>query len=292
MKMKLVKLPRLKIEDSTTPSTRRYGTWYGCGYGYGYGYGGRGTRHASAHLQHPRHPGHPGHLAKIIQDITQISQFHFHSLTTSRVSTIMTPSVVLYAEHLLNIRQVTIFATLLSESSQETRAELSSDRRSLSLTHDGETATIYLPSEIAGDASLTLPTVRSKVLSFRLQVTENVATLGGTQLSQSNEAPWPAASLSSETSVACRGCKDVFVKPSVITTWKDLPSENWAEMMDFWHCHKPDNHEPQKADAPTPMKGYAACNALRTSSGTGLVDLCYLLISEQDCSGIQVRALL
>ena len=258
-------------------------------WGTGTGTGDSARICASPHLQHP---GHPDIWRRSLKTSPRSPSSISIASLACRVSTIMTPSVVLYAEHLLNIRQVTIFATLLSESNQETRAELSSDRRSLSLTHGGETATIYLPSEIAGNASLTLPMARSKVLSFRLQVTENMATLGGTQLSQSNEAPWPAASLSSETSVACRGCKDVFVKSSVITTWKDLPSEDWAEMMDFWHCHKPDNHEPQKADVPNPMKGYAACNALRTSSGTGLVDLCYLLISEQDCSGIQVRALL
>lgn len=204
----------------------------------------------------------------------------------------MTPSVTLYAEHLLNIRQVTIFATLESESNRETRAELSADRRSLFLSHDGETATIYLPAEIAGSASLPLPAARNKVLSFRLQVTEDVATLDRSQLSYSNDVPWPAASLSCETSVACRECKEIIVKSPSITTWKDLPSENWAEMMDFWHCHKPDDHESHVADAQSSMKGYAASNALRPTPGTGLVDLSYLLICEQDCSGIQVRPVL
>lgn len=201
----------------------------------------------------------------------------------------MTPSVTLYAEHLLNIRQVTIFATLEAESNQATRAELSSDRRSLSLTHDGETATIVLPSEIAGSASLCLPTAKSKVLSFRLQVTEDVATLAMPQLRHGDDVPWPAASLSRETSVACRECKEIIVNSSSITTWKDLPSEHWAEMMDFWHCHKPDEHETHVADAPSSMKGYAASSSLIMKPGTGLVDLSYLLICEQDCSGIKVR---
>ena len=201
----------------------------------------------------------------------------------------MTPSVTLYAEHLLNIRQVTIFATLESGTNRETRAELSSDRRSLSLTHDGETATIYLPSEIAGSASLTLPVARSKVLSFRLQVTEDVAKLGRPELRHNNDVPWLAASLSHETTVACRECKMIIVKPPSISIWKDLPSENWAEMMDFWHCHKPNDHESHLTDAPSSMKGYAASNGLRATPGTGLVDLSYLLTCEQDCSAIQVR---
>ena len=201
----------------------------------------------------------------------------------------MAPSVTLYAEHLLNIQQVTIFATLESESNRETRAELSSDRRSLSLTHDGETATICLPSEIAGSASLTLPMAKSKVLSFRLQVTEDGATLDRPHLRHGNDVPWPAASLSCETSVACRECQNIVVRSSSLATWKDLPSENWAEMMDFWHCHKPADHEAHVADAPSTMKGYAASSAVRTSPGTGLVDLSYLLICEQDCSNIQVR---
>lgn len=201
----------------------------------------------------------------------------------------MTPSVTLYAEHLLNIRQVTVFATLDSESNLETRAELSSDRRLLSLTHDGDRATIWLPSGIAGSTALTLPAAGSKVLSFRLQVTEEVASLDRSHLSHNNDVPWPAASLTSETSVACRECKEMIVKAHSITTWKDLPSENWAEMMDFWHCHKPDDHESCMADAPGSMKGYAASNAPSPIPGTGLVDLSYLSICEQDCSSIQVR---
>lgn len=204
----------------------------------------------------------------------------------------MAPSVTLYAEHLLNIRQVTIFATLDSESNLETRAQLSSDRRLLSLTHDGDSATIYLPSAIAGSATLTLPAARSKVLSFRLQVTEDVALLDRSPLSVNNDVPWPAASLTSETSVACRECKEIIVKAHLITTWKDLPSENWAEMMDFWHCHKPDDYESYPAHAPDSTKGYAASNAIKTTPGTGLVDLSYLSICEQDCSSIQVRTVL
>ncbi len=84
------------------------------------------------------------------------------------------PSTYLYAEFLSNIRQVTLYASLESYNNNETKVQLSSDRKSISLSHDGETASILLPNEIAGNAQLTIPTHRAIDLSFRLQVAEAV----------------------------------------------------------------------------------------------------------------------
>ena len=195
-------------------------------------------------------------------------------------------SSTLYAELLLNIRQVTVFATLRSDQNEETKVELSPDRKSLSLTHDRETVSISLPSEVASSAILTLPAAKAKQLSFRLQVTEDTKGSSSYGAGLETGAPWPARSLTAETRVACRDCHNIITHRK-INTWKNLPSENWAELMDFWHCHKPDSGgATQHLQSVT--KGYAAINRLSVRPGLGLVDDLNLIVSEQDCSGIQV----
>ncbi|OCL11743.1 hypothetical protein AOQ84DRAFT_286583, partial [Glonium stellatum] len=82
--------------------------------------------------------------------------------------------------------------------------------------------------------------------------------------------------------------------------WRDLPSENWAEMMDFWHCHKPSEHHDHghghgglgHGEEAGKSKGYAASNRLRAIKGTGFVDLGAFLVREEDCEGVKVSAVL
>ena len=61
--------------------------------------------------------------------------------------------------------------------------------------------------------------------------------------------------------------------------------------MDFWHCHKPDehhlhNHTHEEAIG---AKGYAAGNRLEAAAGIGFVDLTSFLLKEVDCEGAEVR---
>ncbi|KAF4989583.1 hypothetical protein FGRMN_9045 [Fusarium graminum] len=65
-----------------------------------------------------------------------------------------------------------------------------------------------------------------------------------------------------------------------------LPSENWAEMMEFWHCHKPHDHEHQDPES-LASKGYGANHAISAQQGTGFVDLTSFLFSEPDCRGLK-----
>lgn len=41
----------------------------------------------------------------------------------------------------------------------------------------------------------------------------------------------------------CKKCNSSIIDSSV-KSFKDLPSEYWYELMDFWHCHKPNNDDP------------------------------------------------
>ncbi|EMG50707.1 hypothetical protein G210_1548 [Candida maltosa Xu316] len=48
-----------------------------------------------------------------------------------------------------------------------------------------------------------------------------------------------------EFKFVCQNCSSLLID-SLNYNFKDSPSELWYEMMDFWHCHKPENHEEHK----------------------------------------------
>lgn len=195
-------------------------------------------------------------------------------------------TITIYAELLLNIRQVTVFVNLPSESDDDTSLSISSDLKSIYITHKKTTTSLVLPCQVAANTSFRLPSTKEKELSFRLQVAMNFDSYQAEEFFRAGEdAPWPAASLSSESRIGCRSCKNILLEESV-QTWKDLPSENWAEMMDFWHCHKPDTKNSHDQGL---TKGYAAANGLSPSHGVGLVDFSHIVLLESDCTGIQVR---
>ncbi|KAL2008793.1 hypothetical protein VTN00DRAFT_6987 [Thermoascus crustaceus] len=118
--------------------------------------------------------------------------------------------------------------------------------------------------------------------------------------------PWTATDMTASTGVRCRACGHVILdpsgppRPSSDTTaegsapppsrgwvWKDLPSGNWAEMMDFWHCHKPHNPEQDHLDKNSEVKGYGAANQVVATPGTVLVDVPSFLVTEVDCKGLR-----
>lgn len=105
--------------------------------------------------------------------------------------------------------------------------------------------------------------------------------------------PWSTLKLSkadNQNSVfQCSNCKSDLVNLKAISQWKSLPSETWAEMMDFWHCHKPadnpshehshthlenSNHEPH---SPPSFNPSYAVSSFHASESTALVGLTYIL---------------
>ncbi|KAK8197221.1 HECT-like ubiquitin-conjugating enzyme-binding-domain-containing protein [Phyllosticta capitalensis] len=223
----------------------------------------------------------------------------------------------LYAELLLHIRTVTLFASLRTAHTSETKAVLSADGETLTLTHEGQSASIRLPTQIAGGgtAALTLPQAPSKELTLRLQLQEKSPGLLRLRQGAENVVPWDARQLQEAESVECAQCGAQLAvanpgrsdgeshqarsesangggaeAPRVgVKTWLDLPNENWAEMMDFWHCHKPHEHNHGSHNHEGEEKGYAASNKLTARKGVGYVDLAYLLLAEEDCIGVKVR---
>ena len=194
-------------------------------------------------------------------------------------------SIYLYAELLLNIRQVTVFAILPSICSGETHINLCSDRRTIQLQHENHISHIELPCQVVDAAALSIPEVPTRELSFRLAVSSatDLSTQGENIIKA--DVPWPASKLTPETQIACQSCGKLLLKD--VTVWKDLPSGGWADMMDFWHCHKPSGQNGAHNSANN-TKGYAAANDLGPTAGTGLVDISHFLVFESNCMGIQV----
>lgn len=186
----------------------------------------------------------------------------------------------MYAELLSNLRQLSIVATLPSASNGTTTASLSQDAAVITVEHEGERQQLTLPEKPRA-GPLMIPSQAAAILSWRLPLPSSGPSPPRFSL-EDQPLPWSAIDLKPGAPVLCRGCRGIIVAKDSITVWKDLPSENWAEMMEFWHCHKPhDNKQPQDTSATT--KGYGANNTISPQKGVGLVDIGSLLVSPADC---------
>jgi hypothetical protein len=198
------------------------------------------------------------------------------------------PPIQIYAELLLHVGTISLIITLHSLSTEATTATLSADRNTLTVTHDGYSAFITLPTRIKGQSttSLDLPATPAKELTLRLVIEEeaaqNESLIRGEELFPANDSiPWMASEMTNNSGdLACRNCQHILVQSGIIKTWKDLPSDNWAEMMDLWHCHKP--KEDQKEESGK-TKGYSASRSLNVTSSVGFVSSSYFLVAPDDC---------
>jgi ubiquitin-protein ligase E3 D len=197
--------------------------------------------------------------------------------------------IYLYAEILAHVGQVSLYASLQTAKNEETRINISSDRRIITVTHDGDRASLFLPTGIGGSAEVTIPEEKKLDLSLRLELEDLAGLPSLDELKSQNEYPWLAEDLQVETSISCKGCGLVIINPKDITTWKDLPSEGWAEMMDLWHCHKPHDEHTDLSDTKTAAgKDYAPSTHISAASQIGLLDVSSFLFDSQDCHNIQV----
>ena len=205
-----------------------------------------------------------------------------------------TSTTLIYAELLSNIRQVSVIASFETPSAPGTKAALSDDRQHLKLIHNDNTVLLTLPAQVAAIPSLEQPVLGSFEISWRLPLASS-GSARRNSVADTPSAPWSADKLSPQAEVSCRKCGNILLAASSLQTWKDLPSQNWAEMMDFWHCHKPDipiwHTKSGGSDDHLRAKGYAANNRFTARKGTGFVDLTYFLFHEDDCCGVKVGGL-
>ncbi|PHH89157.1 hypothetical protein CDD83_6589 [Cordyceps sp. RAO-2017] len=195
-------------------------------------------------------------------------------------------SISMYAELLPNIRQVTVAATLPTPSDATTSADVVDGGRRIRLLHQGRSETLELPAVVLtrGPPVLAVPQMPRSSLSWRLPVSmEQASAIRSAPESQA--IPWSSVDLAPGSAIACRDCGTVIVRASRIRVWKDLPSENWAEMMEFWHCHKPHDHGKHDDEA-LANKGYGANSAITAQIGVGFVDITTFMLAESDCDNL------
>lgn len=206
-------------------------------------------------------------------------------------------NTLIYAELLSNIRQISVIAVLPTSSNNKTTSTLSSDRRQIALEHEGQRTTLTLPGQAHPTAQLQPTALGKNELSWRLPLAGQSTRSEATDI----EAPWSAKDLEPDLEISCRECKAIILGGGILKTWKDLPSENWAEMMEFWHCHKPDD-EPsghEGHDHPHPnaqdlnaSRGYGANSKFIATAGVGFVDNQTFLLAEPDCQNFEVSFVL
>lgn len=196
------------------------------------------------------------------------------------------PAIHVYAELLLNLRQVSLFITLPTPSNKSTTVALSGPSQdTFAIQHDGETVALTLPCPVETKA-LTLPKQAVKGLSFRLQTSAAALDEARTLSCTARPGLISAITLPVPTKVVCVQCGAIFLDS--VRQWKDLPSGGWADMMDLWHCHKPEVPGAKDIGAGS-QKGYAAGNALKPSEGCGLIDAGSFYFLSEGCENLKVR---
>jgi hypothetical protein len=214
--------------------------------------------------------------------------------------------VLIYAELLSNIRQISVVAVLPTPSTDKTIVELSSDRRRVSLLHQGQRTTIQLPGQVAAQVSSVHRSTSGRTdLSWRLPAVNQASSQHDFRDSTS-EAPWTAKDLIPGVEVLCQNCNSIILERGQLRAWKDLPSENWAEMMEFWHCHKPDvepaqttvssddtraDHSHDNEDLNS-HRGYGANSKFVATENVGFVDISTFLLAETDVKNTKASSAL
>lgn len=210
----------------------------------------------------------------------------------------------LYAEYLPKLGRLSIVAHLPTPSTQATQARISNPggdgAARLAITHDGVTSELTLPlgptTTLRHDSSLGATPPGLDRLSWGLLLQprrpgSDAGVLAGLGRNAGVVVvPWSAADLPPGVAVVCRGCEAVVIEKDRLRVWKDLPSENWAEMMEYWHCHKPatTTTTTKKEDAnkaseeELASRGYGANSAIVAQSGVGFVDLTTKLFHPDD----------
>ncbi|KAK9472524.1 HECT-like ubiquitin-conjugating enzyme-binding-domain-containing protein [Dipodascopsis tothii] len=127
-----------------------------------------------------------------------------------------------YAEYLPRIGTVTVTASPVEERPRQVSL-LNATRMFIKTKDDQPIRLVYLPTAVARDTAV--------VLADQCQIAD-VAP-------EPAPVPLPAGALAGRP-LECAACGHELLAADARRAL-DLPSENWAEMMDFWHCHKPDH---------------------------------------------------
>ncbi|EEQ34744.1 conserved hypothetical protein [Microsporum canis CBS 113480] len=216
------------------------------------------------------------------------------------------PCILLYAELLANIRPLRLFVTATNTTQNDHPGtgpllSLSTSLSAVTVSHIGKTLTLELPRSVSARSREFLAAGRpvscsgENEYSFRLPIDEANPFLSATSSNDCGpEAPWPAKSMTTRTCICCRECSGILFAPSdgQAVVWKDLPGADWAELMDLWHCHKPNpipnnNTSEDHPDLSGHTKGYGAANRVICEPGTIFVNVTSFIMAANDSQGVK-----
>lgn len=238
------------------------------------------------------------------------------TITTVQGGCEMSPH--LYAEYLPKLQKISIVISLHTPSECKTEVIIGKDANTLEVYHNTVTTKMALPVD-SGVQDMHLGSGNKGIspgqtrLTWRIEPADAVIKAAKAAARTGLEVvrvPWSAADLVTDVDIVCRKCRAVILSKDKLGEWRDLPSENWAEMMEFWHCHKPtttngdkketvmtDGHASNSngscdhsttSDDHLASRGYGANSAISATSGIGFVDLTKFLFFGEDCRGITV----
>lgn len=190
----------------------------------------------------------------------------------------------IHAEYLQHVKTLNITATLFVQGLAGVKASVANDGSCFTVEIEGAVSSILLPARPIHRGALERLQSAQDRLEFRLPAEP---LPGFDVVFQENVIPWSAQDLGPRIEMRCLKCDGLLVERGEVKEWKDLPSEGWADMMDFWHCHKPHDHHEGHGVQNT--KGYAAGGKLVAKPGVGFVDVLGFLIFKADCIGVKVR---
>ncbi|CEP24986.1 unnamed protein product [Cyberlindnera jadinii] len=154
-------------------------------------------------------------------------------------------TLLYYYEVLERIRSVSIVVELLDGSLSSWDAFYDSKSHILTVLVGDEQIAIELSDEIPelSKDDLRLCTKQNKqTLVMRLPM-DGAGKFNrdfNELMSLSTHYKWDAKFLASSSfQLHCRDCDSPILDSDDISSLNEMPSELWAEMMDFWHCHKP-----------------------------------------------------
>ncbi|KAF3909041.1 hypothetical protein ABW21_db0201147 [Orbilia brochopaga] len=193
------------------------------------------------------------------------------------------PNLLYFCELLSNIKQVSVSIDSQDASGhgQPTAVTLHPSRRALNVTFGTETSHIILPTQVDCPSKSLAPST-----SYRLPTLQSSSV---ESLTASPPVPWDASTLRPDVSIQCAICATRIVPAQRIQTWKNLPSEAWADLMDLWHCHKPHDEKGHSDGTAGGGGKYASVGRIAAEQAVGLVDPMYFLLCKDDCESVDER---
>lgn len=185
-------------------------------------------------------------------------------------------NLVYYIELLANLRQLQI--TLAFDNDTTISIQVNQDH--LVVTDGSKAAHIVpLPARVAPKKSSIDDTLKRE-FSIVLPIVQETSSQGASIPPLT--APQLNALQDGTFNLSCRQC-DAVLLPKSIDTFKDLPSEHWAELMECWLCHKAPGTDQYYDPA---VK--ASTSQILAQETVGLVGATYFLLHSKDIQNLKI----